>query len=80
MATQETLKTRYKFIHFARGAAVEGKPSWFCVNTKSRDDLGVVFWYRPWRQYCFTTDNEDAVFSADCLADIQNFIGQLGRP
>ncbi len=77
--TQTTLKTRYKFIHFGQALGPEFEAGWVCYNNRDGDVLGLILWYRLWRQWIFTTGNEDAVFSTDCLADIQHFMGQLAE-
>jgi hypothetical protein len=74
------MKTRYRFIHFIETAPFDGKPLWYCRNIKSEDELGKVFWYAPWKRYCFTQSKENIVFSADCLTDIAHFMGQLPKP
>lgn len=63
----------YKFIHFEETATF-----WFCKNNKSGAILGRVEWYYPWKQYIFEPSGS-ALFSADCLADIQHFMGQLAQ-
>lgn len=70
------LKTRYQFIHFVK---IEQKPKtsvWHCRNNRSGNELGIVKWYGPWRQYCYFPTTP-AVYSAGCLNDIQEFIKQL---
>jgi len=68
---------KYKYIEFLKvGTSASGKTSrWICQNINSGDDLGEVVWYGSWRQYCFLPD-EGAIFSADCLADIQDFLSK----
>lgn len=70
------MKTKYKFIEFVQP---EDRNFWCCYNRKKGDDLGSVEWCGPWKKWIFCPD-EDAVFSADCLADIQHFMGQLKHP
>lgn len=65
---------KYKYIHFVEGPGPEEDSRiWSCRNNKCGDQLGVVTWYGPWRQYVFVS-SPGVVFSADCLADIQKFI------
>ena len=71
------MKTRYKFIHFEQdGNNYDGKPVWFCHNNRSGHQIAALIWYKPWRQWVMQ-GQDDAVFSSDCLEDIQHFIGQL---
>ena len=53
-----------------------GKPTYPIVNLKAKDVLGVIFWYSAWRQWV-AKFNDTAVFSTDCLADIQTAIATL---
>ena len=69
------MKTEYQYIHFIKLADKPKTSVWSCRNTKSDFELGTIQWYLAWRQYCFFPTN--AVFNAGCLADIQDFIGQL---
>ena len=70
------MKERYKYIHFEW---IEDKPNpsvWECRNNRSKEVLGWVEWYNAWRCYCFCPGTVYMVFSADCLADIIDFINQ----
>ena len=73
----EPVKTDYMYLRFRR---VEDR-KWICVNKRDKSALGRIEWYRPWRQYCFTTHtNNECVFSDGCLKDICHFIDQLRKP
>lgn len=63
--------TRYRYIHFMP----LGARRWSCHNTKTGAVLGEVSYYPHWRQLCFVP-GEGLMFSAGCLADIQDFIEQ----
>jgi len=69
--------TYYKYIYFIK---VEDKPKtsvWHCRSRSSDDELlGIVEWYGPWRQYCFSPEAQ-TVFNVTCFDDISNFIRQL---
>jgi hypothetical protein len=72
------MNTRYTYIHFVKK---EDKPKtsvWSCCNNKSNVELGEVRWMPQWRQYCFFPTVQ-AVYSADCLKDIDDFIDQLKK-
>jgi hypothetical protein len=58
------------------GLSNSGKTSIFAVaNKKSRDGLGVILWYGPWRQYVFVpTLSYETVYSPGCLRDIADFL------
>jgi hypothetical protein len=69
------MKTRYKYIHFVKF----GDTTWHCLNSRHKDVLGYISYYAPWRQWTLHPANATE-FSADCLADIQHFMGQLAKP
>lgn len=59
-----------KFIEFSRTAKTVW---WSCRNIRSDAELGIIKWHGPWRRYCYSPLCQ-AVYSAGCLADIQDFI------
>lgn len=46
------------------------------VENKSMEDLGVIQWYAPWRQYCYIAEC-DIILARSCLQDITDFITEL---
>lgn len=68
----------YEYITFAPSKPfISGKQRWVCFNSKHRSHLGYVLYYSDWRQYCFCpVEGTGLVFSAGCLADIQDFISR----
>lgn len=68
------MKTKYRFIHFEQTIL---KGFWNCINNKSKTVLGVVSYYKPWKQYVFNAEDASNIFSQDCLADIIDFMKQL---
>lgn len=71
------MKTRYRFIHFEQ-TIMNG--FWNCVNNKHKTVLGVVSYYKPWKQFVFNAEDPSDIFSQDCLADIIDFMKQLNEP
>jgi len=71
------MKTKYRYIRFIQ-VPKEGRIAsvWYCRDSKSDGTIGTVSWDGGWRQYCFFP-RSDTMFSSGCLADIQDFIGQL---
>ena len=72
------MKTHFQHIHFV---VIEEKPKtdvWGCLNSKTRERLGVVRWYSPRRQYCFLP-HQERVFDQDCLEEITLFIRGLNE-
>jgi len=70
------MKTRYKYINFAKVSETPKTSVWACNNNSSGDLLGRVGWYPGWRQYCFLPTPE-TIFSTGCMEDICDFIKQL---
>ena len=70
------MKTKYQYIHFIK---IEDKPKtsvWACRNNRSNEQLGLIKWYSPWRQYCYFPTIQ-AVYNTSCLGDIADFIYHL---
>lgn len=68
--------TEYKYIYFM---LIDQKPKtsvWACCSHSDKIRLGIVKWHGPWRQYCFWPES-GTIFNSSCLADIQDFMGQL---
>lgn len=72
------MRTKYKYIHFEKLLDAKSRTYWFCKNNKSKRGLGIVEYYKPWRQYVFEAYG-DCVFNIDCLNDIVDFMKQLPR-
>jgi hypothetical protein len=78
------MRMRFKYIHFVEvdAACIEQRIRSFvdhhakayeCRNNKSRDALGYIVKYSPWRRYVFVPHGS-VVLSMDCLADIKTFV------
>jgi hypothetical protein len=73
------MNTQYRYINFVKTADKPKTTVWSC-RTRHGDALGEIKWFGAWRQYCFfPTYGLSMVFSAGCLADIQDFIGRLAN-
>ncbi len=72
------LKTEYEFIRFAEQPKPEARKTaiWSCINVHHGDMLGQIAWLGARRQYVFCPIG-GTVYSAGCLADVQDFIEQL---
>ncbi len=65
---------QYKFITInQRGKTNDGKPMFVVRNNKSQDELAVIYYYSPWKQYVIQY-SPDCMFSTDCNDDIKDFI------
>jgi len=74
------MKTEYEFIRFMEKELPPGRKTkaWWCRDTRHKTDLGTIVWSGAWRQYVFAPAHYTE-FSAGCLTDIQDFIGQAMR-
>ncbi len=65
----------YKFITIRQdgGERFEGKPVYRIFNNKSGVQLGIISWYRSWRQWVFSS-NENCAFNNSCLRDVLDFM------
>jgi len=70
-------KEVYKYLSFIETDSKPKTKVFEVRNNISKDLLGFVKWYAPWRKYCFFTRQYELVFDAGCLADIQDFIDTL---
>lgn len=72
------MKTKYHPIRFERREQKRRTSIWECINNSSDDVLGVIEWYIPWRQYCFTPESH-TIFAGDCLGQIATFMVDLRK-
>ena len=66
-----------KYLEFKEIVIAKRKTKTCSVISKSsREELGRIAWYGPWRQYCFFPDG-DTVWNLECLKDIRRVIQKL---
>ena len=70
------IKSKYVTIMLT---GVKPKTSVYSIISKSScDELGIVKWYAPWRQYCFfPTEEFGTIWARNCLKDVIAFIEEL---
>ena len=69
---------RYKYIHFKQSTEnFNGKPMYDCVNNRNKSTLARIFWFKTWKEYCFTQYEKDVIFNDGCLSDVIDFIKWL---
>lgn len=74
------MKTKYKYIYFHETQEiVNGKTVWVCRNNKTKAFLAKIFYYKPWKEYCFTQFESGVIFNDGCLEDTIDFIKQLNK-
>lgn len=69
---------KYKFITIDNidNERFEGQPVYRIFNNRNKAQLGIISWYKPWKQFVFSS-KEDCVFNHECLADVLGFIKNL---
>ena len=50
-----------------------GKLVYRIRNNRSKDQLGLISYYKPWKEYVFSS-REECVFNNSCLRDVLDFI------
>lgn len=46
------------------------------ISLSSGEQLGIIKWYGPWRQYCFYP-NDDTLWNDGCLENVQSILKGL---
>ena len=71
---------KYKYITIIEQQDLyEGKTVFSVLNNKSGNELAILYYYKPWKQYVFTIAGnvEGAVFNNTCLRDVIDFMESL---
>ena len=53
-----------------------GLPEYGVENKKHGNQIGVIHWYHPWRQFVLFAE-PDTAWSSDCLTDVQDAIKKI---
>ena len=66
---------KYKFITIRQedDEIFECMPVYRIFNNKSGGQLGIISYYKPWKQYVFSSQPE-CVFNDSCLRDVLDFM------
>lgn len=66
---------KYKFIIIRQVAeeVFNKKPVYRIFNNRSGDQLGILSYYKPWKEYVFLS-REECVFNNTCMRDVLDFI------
>ena len=69
---------KYKYISIGQvnNEVFEGKPVFRVFNNRSKEQIAIISFYKPWKQYVFSSQLE-CVFNNSCLKDIINFIEKV---
>ena len=76
--TNKSLVKKYRFITIRQTneELFGGKPVYRIFNNKTNLQLGILSWYKPWRQYVFSS-RDDCVFNDSCLRDVLDFMSGI---
>ncbi len=66
---------KYRFITIEQRnqETFENKAVYRIFNNKSKDQIGILSYYKPWNEYVFSS-KEGCVFNNGCLKDVLDFI------
>lgn len=69
---------KYKYITIRQVSEeiFNNHPVYRIFNNKSNGQIGVLSFYKPWKQYVFSS-REDCVFNDSCLRDVIDFIDNV---
>ncbi len=69
---------KYRFITIKQvdDEIFEAKPVYRIFNNKGSEQLAILSWYKPWKQYVFSS-KDDCVFNNSCLRDVLDFMEQI---
>lgn len=69
---------KYRFITIRQDGAetFNGKPVYRIYNNHSGDQLGILSFYKMWKQYVFSAMS-GCVFNDSCLRDVLDFMGGI---
>lgn len=72
------MEKKYKFITIKRinDELFERQPVYRVFNKKSKEQLGIISYYKPWKKYVFSS-KEFVVFDVDCLKCVIDFIEHI---
>ncbi len=60
------------------GEMFEGHPVYRIFNNKSGGQLGILSYYRPWRQFVLSSQPE-CVFNDSCLRNVLDFMERINN-
>ena len=66
---------KYKFINIKQidNEMFENHQVYRVFNNKSGDQLAILSYYKPWKQYVFSS-KDGCIFNTSCLKDVLDFI------
>jgi hypothetical protein len=66
---------KYKYIHIqqVKDELFEGKPVYRIFNNKTAAQIGILSFYKPWKEYVFQS-KAGCVYNNGCLRDVLDFM------
>jgi hypothetical protein len=71
------MEKKYKYITIKQvdGELFDKKPVYRIFNNRTKSQLGILSYYKPWKEYVFSS-KEDCVFNNTCLLDVLDFMAK----
>lgn len=66
-------KYKYITIEQKEGEMFEKHPVYRIFNNRNKGQIGILSFYKPWKQYVFSSKT-DCVFNNACLKDVLDFM------
>jgi hypothetical protein len=66
----------YEYIEIGKE---EHKELYYVKNRESRDVLGAIEYYNPWKKHVFSAEDTIFVFDSACLRNIIEFMEELDK-
>lgn len=76
MMEQKLKKYRFITIEQINDELFDGKPVYRIFNNKSHRQIGIISFYKPWKQHVFSSQ-PDCVFNYSCLHDVLDFMEDI---
>ncbi len=66
---------KYKYITIMQenNEVFEGHPVYRIYNNRKKSQIGILSFYKPWKEYVFSSQPE-CVFNNTCLMDVLDFM------
>jgi hypothetical protein len=71
---------KYKYITIKQinEELFEKRPVYRIFNNKSNEQIGILSFYKSWKEYVFSS-KEECVFNSGCLRDVLDFIDNITK-
>lgn len=66
-------KYKYMTIEQKNNEIFSGKPVYRIFNNRTKEQLAILSYYKPWKDYVFSSQPE-CIFNNSCLRDVLDFM------